>query len=728
MGSRVSGIICPCRRAHARRVRPNARSTVCGTVPEPTWGWLGVDAQNQCEGASHHPKVRLALGRQRLPQAGDCETNPSSTTPERSGLATTVRTHVDIAIPPPHRDSRRSSGTCRCTPRSRKANKDLLGAVARGATGGCPVPPGVPLPPGHLSHRRDRPSLPGAKRHPRPAATPPHSPDIIRAGRSGPKPHCVPPRLLGVYHVRGVDAISSDRTVGLAGAAVAAVTGDGVGQASRLALPAVAAEAAGAGDVFIADDASVSVDWHTPPRARKPQRRVLLHGELAGGDLMKDVFALYDPPAPPGMTDSPERRAAGRAQVVEADDPTLPTEVVIIERTGNDGNTFDQLPFALTPGPPISTTALRESIESSAAAVAAELPRLPHSAVLDVLLRRTPRTHSGNPLPRSADTVADITAATLDLDSSYLAVHGPPGTGKTHTAARVINRLITEHGWRVGIVAQSHATVENLLGGVIDAGLDPQRVAKKPYDDAAKPWRRIDSDGYAAFIADTPGCVIGGTAWDFANAGRVPPGSLDLLVIDEAGQFCLANTIAVAPAAADLMLLGDPQQLPQVSQGTHPEPVDTSALDWLVDGKRTLPGERGYFLDRSYRMHPAVCAAVSALSYEGRLRSHDCTAARHLAGSQPGVYILPVAHHGNSTESPEEADAITAEITRLPVPRGPTSAAPGRWPPPTCWCSPPTTPRWRWCVTGWMPPGSSGSESGPSTSSRARRRRSCSFR
>jgi uncharacterized protein len=159
--------------------------------------------------------------------------------------------------------------------------------------------------------------------------------------------------------------------------------------------------------------------------------------------------------------------------------------------------------------------------------------------------------------------------------------------------------------------------------------------------------------------------VIGGTAWDFANAGRVPPGSLDLLAIDEAGQFCLANTIAVAPAAANLLLLGDPQQLPQVSQGTHPEPVDTSALDWLVDGKRTLPIERGYFLDRSYRMHPAVCAAVSALSYEGRLHSDECAAERHLSGYRPGVHVLSVAHQGNSTESPEEADAISAEITRL---------------------------------------------------------------
>lgn len=421
-------------------------------------------------------------------------------------------------------------------------------------------------------------------------------------------------------------------------------------------------------DVFVAQDASVSVDWHTPPRARKPQRRIELRGELARGDLKSDVFALYTPPAPPGMTDSPDRRAAGRATVVEADDPAVPTTVVVVERVGGDGKPFHQLPFALTPGPPIPTTALRESIQATATAVGDGLPRLPDTAIVDILLRRAPRTRSGAALPRGADSsniTADITAALLDLDSSYLSVHGPPGTGKTHTAARVIQHLVTQHRWRVGVVAQSHATVENLLDCVIDAGLDPQRIAKKRYDHQAPRWQEIDGGAYAAFLADTPGCVIGGTAWDFANANRIPPGSLDLLVIDEAGQFCLANTIAVAPAAANLLLLGDPQQLPQVSQGTHPEPVDTSALDWLVDGRRTLPDERGYFLDLSYRMHPAVCAAVSALSYEGRLRSHECTTARRLDGYRPGVQLLSVEHQGNSTESPEEADAIAAEIRRL---------------------------------------------------------------
>ncbi|WP_096289639.1 TM0106 family RecB-like putative nuclease [Mycobacterium ahvazicum] len=421
-------------------------------------------------------------------------------------------------------------------------------------------------------------------------------------------------------------------------------------------------------DVFVADAApgsvSVSVDWHTPSKARKPQRRVRMRGELARGDLVRDVFALYEAPAPPSMTDNPDRRAAGRATVVEADDPAVPTEVVILERIGSDGNAFHQLPFALTPGPPLPTTALRESIESTAIAVAAGLPQLPRTAMIDVLLRAAPRTKSA--LPRSGDTIADITTAALDLESSYLAVHGPPGTGKTYTAAAVITRLVTEHGWRVGVVAQSHATVENLLDAVIDAGLEPGRVAKKKYDHHAPRWQEIDGSEYPAFISAHAGCVIGGTAWDFANANRVPPRSLDLLVIDEAGQFCLANTIAVAPAARNLLLLGDPQQLPQVSQGTHPEPVDTSALDWLVDGQRTLPDERGYFLDLSYRMHPAVCAAVSELSYEGRLHSvTERTAARRLDGCAPGVRVLSIRHQGNSIESREEAEAIVDEIGRL---------------------------------------------------------------
>ncbi|WP_083407795.1 TM0106 family RecB-like putative nuclease [Mycolicibacterium rutilum] len=418
-------------------------------------------------------------------------------------------------------------------------------------------------------------------------------------------------------------------------------------------------------DVFLAETATVVTDWHLPSkRARKQQRWVKLTGALESGGLHDEVFALYHPPSPTGMADNTDRRGAGNAEVLEVDDANTPTEVLICERETKDG-TFDELPFALTPRSIVPTKKLREAIDAAAADVAAALPDLPRTAVVDLLLRRPPRTRSGAPIPHTADVAADITAALLDLESSYVAVHGPPGTGKTYTAARIIAALVNDHRWRVGVVAQSHAVVENLFRDLIKADVDPARIAKKNCPDDVG-CQTIDKDEYAAFIAAHPGCVIGGTAWDFANDTRVESGSLDLLVIEEAGQFCLANTIAVARAAKNLMLLGDPQQLPQVSQGHHPEPVDASALGWLVGDHHTLPEPLGYFLDRSFRMHPAVCAPVSRLAYEGRLLSAEGRpAARRLHGHEPGVRTLAIPHDGNSTASPEEAAAIVAATASL---------------------------------------------------------------
>jgi len=424
--------------------------------------------------------------------------------------------------------------------------------------------------------------------------------------------------------------------------------------------------------VFMIEHAEVEEDWRDPRgRERKPRRRLRLHGALLSGDLDgKTMSAIYAPPAPATLEHHSNGRACNTVTIDHVDDPTEPTEIVVTETSGGtDGQTHQQLPFALTPAGPVGTGGLRQAIDAVATEIAAGLPHLPATGYIDILTCRPPRTRSAQPLPRSGDDIADITAALRDLDHSYLAVHGPPGCGKTYTAARVIAALVNSHRWRVGVVAQSHSVVENLLDEVVAARVPPPRVGKKVTKSArARPreWQPIKETHYPAFIAEGGGCVIGGTAWDFANPGRVPPGSLELLVIEEAGQFCLANTIAVASAARNLLLLGDPQQLPQVSQGTHAEPVEESALGWLVDGAPTLDPSLGYFLARSWRMHPAVCGPVSRLSYGGRLTSvKEITAARRLDGREPGVHEILVAHNGNSTDSAEEAERIVTEITAL---------------------------------------------------------------
>jgi len=420
--------------------------------------------------------------------------------------------------------------------------------------------------------------------------------------------------------------------------------------------------------VFIVEHAEVEEGWRDPQgRERKPRRRLRLRGALESGTLgVGSVTAVYAEPAPASLAHHPNGRACNSVDIDHIDDPIEPTEVVITEKAvGEDGATHDALPFALTPAQPISTDALKTALNAVAGEVRAGLPQVPGAGYIDILTRRPPRLRSGGPLPRTGDDRADITAAVLDLDRSYLAVHGPPGCGKTHNAAGVIAELVNRNGWRVGVVAQSHSVVENLLDKVVAAGVDPQRVGKKVKKSRARAWQPLKEKQYPDFIAADGGCVIGGTCWDFARPDRVPPGSLDLLVIEEAGQFCLANTIAVAPAARNLLLLGDPQQLPQVSQGTHYEPVDQSALGWLVDGAPTLDLSLGYFLARSWRMHPAVCDPVSRYSYGAKLLSEHTARDRRVAGLEPGVREILVEHHGNSTDSVEEARRIVAEIGAL---------------------------------------------------------------
>ncbi|MGW0044638.1 TM0106 family RecB-like putative nuclease [Rhodococcus sp. NPDC003348] len=431
-------------------------------------------------------------------------------------------------------------------------------------------------------------------------------------------------------------------------------------------------------DVFVAESATVTEDWHkSSPRQRKLRRRVRLVGAWGSGSTTRvggKPFALYDAATGIGSSDAAARGTVD-VTVVEIDAETgldgKRRDVVVVEEL-QGSEPHDSVPMALAPGRPVPTQRIEAAIAEQAASTAAALPTLPGTAAVDILRRIPPRTRSGAPLP-----VADpdhrapaIVAALLDLDDSYLAVQGPPGTGKTHTGAGVVAELVTRHGWRIGVVAQSHSVVENMLDAVVRSGVPGERVAKKPGSGltADPQWSKLDPSGFPAFLAEHEGdgCVIGGTAWDFAHADRVPPGSLDLLVVDEAGQFALANTVAVGISARNLLLLGDPQQLPQVSQGIHPEPVDTSALGWLADGAGALPPELGYFLDVTWRMHPKVCASVSDLSYDGRLHAKESvTTGRNLAGVAPGVGALLVNHVGRSTSSEEEAAAITAAAVAL---------------------------------------------------------------
>ena len=409
---------------------------------------------------------------------------------------------------------------------------------------------------------------------------------------------------------------------------------------------------------------TVRRDWSVGEGRRVMSRDVEVRGEVSPGTTLgvgSQPFALYEVPAP-FDTEVPSRAVHVPHTVTVSevlDDGYLVTESAV------QGQTWDELPLALTPAAPPRVVSLQGAIDEWADSVHGAAPDFPADAATDILRRVPPRTVSGRALPDAGDDTIDaIVRGILDLDRSYLAVQGPPGTGKTYTGSRVIARLVNDHGFKIGVVAQSHAIIETLLARVVADGVSPSQVAKAPKDpEADPPYTVIPKNGMAAFLGEhaDEGAVVGGTAWDFSNTQRVDRAGLDLLVIDEAGQFSLASTIAVAAGAKRLLLLGDPQQLPQVSQGAHPEPVDTSALGWVMDGDPVVRTEYGYFLSHSWRMHPFVAAPVSKLAYAGQLASAPGTERRALDGIEPGLHVVPLRHRGNATQSPEEA----AEVVRL---------------------------------------------------------------
>lgn len=422
-------------------------------------------------------------------------------------------------------------------------------------------------------------------------------------------------------------------------------------------------------DVFLVASAETAVDWAMADRARTPSRTLALTGEWAPGSRgsAREAFAVYENPAPfdDPRTPSGYRLAVPVADLATEDDGT----VVLTERCPTIQRPWPDFPVALTPGAPPRTPNLKSAIEAVGSSLSVRGPG--RSAIADILWRRPARAEGGLEPPADADHVAAaVTASLARLDHSYVAVQGPPGTGKTYLAASVIRDLVRDRGWRVGVVAQSHKVVENVLRTLVSPsiGLDPALVGKAAPDDADysnEYFTTIPANGHGDFAhsRDATGYVIGGSAWDFTNQKRVRPGQLDLLVIDEAGQFSLAATIAVSVAARNLLLLGDPQQLPQVSQGTHPAPVDQSALGYLAGDHAVLPDEFGYFLELSRRMTPEVAEPVSALAYDGELHSHPVTGGRRLADVAPGVHPVPVDHEGNATSSIEEAEHVVRLVS-----------------------------------------------------------------
>jgi predicted RecB family nuclease len=310
-------------------------------------------------------------------------------------------------------------------------------------------------------------------------------------------------------------------------------------------------------------------------------------------------------------------------------------------------------PTALLPGEPYKTKAQEDALERIGRSLLAR--DLTYPAVESVLRR--------DPFTRDIQTtdLTEMANLVLALDGRHLLIQGPPGTGKTWTSGRLIARLVAE-GKRVGVASTSHKAIHKLLAAIEDAGIDVQGVKKSTAGNPESVYvgtQITSDDGREACVAAP---LSGGTAWLYAHADF--DASLDYLFIDEAGQVSLADALAMGTAARNIILVGDPQQLAQVLQGSHPDGIEESALQYLLGAHATIPADRGFFLETTYRLHPDVGGYISDEFYEGRLRS-DPSCANRTTPLGTGLRFCPVEHDGCRQESRAEADRVADEVARI---------------------------------------------------------------
>jgi uncharacterized protein len=400
--------------------------------------------------------------------------------------------------------------------------------------------------------------------------------------------------------------------------------------------------------------AYLEVDRSTPP---EPRKRSLVHTL---------IFPIQDHKLRLGETvqDPATGRSAG--EIVEIDDTRGAVGRLRLLRGPKFGSR--PLPHAVVAGGPIEDRTQRAAVLRLAESIRAGDGRYP--ALRAILARERPSIRGLAPGGTIQTTnLEEMKELALGLDASYLFLQGPPGTGKTWTGARIVVHLLA-HGRRVGIAAQSHKAIHNLLAeiekvaratGVRFKGLK-KSSAGNPESEYDSELIRSDSDNARFETAGPDVQLLAGTAWLFSRPGL--DGRLDDLIIDEAGQVSLADALAMGTAARNLILLGDPLQLAQVSQGVHPPGAGASVLEHLLGEAPTIPVDRGVFLERSFRMHPGVSAFISEIVYAGRLHSDD-SAARRTTSFGTGIRFAPVDHDGNRSSSDEEVAQVATMIAAM---------------------------------------------------------------
>ena len=284
--------------------------------------------------------------------------------------------------------------------------------------------------------------------------------------------------------------------------------------------------------------------------------------------------------------------------------------------------------------------------------------------------------HKGPLILWEETLIEEASTHALNLNHSILCIQGPPGSGKTYTAAHIILKLI-QRGKKVGVTSNSHKAILNALKMIFEQNKkDISIICQKVYKKEDKEDEKAFMENHPVELVESKNVseranLVGGTTFFFSREDQ--ENNYDYLFVDEASQVSLANIVAAARSARNIILLGDQNQLEQPIQGSHPGESGQSALTYYTEGQTTVSEDRGIFLPISYRMHPKVCHFISENFYNDRLSPDTGNANQKiifppsLKQSLPdsGICFIPVDHLGNRNASKEEAEIISDLYKKL---------------------------------------------------------------
>ena len=300
-----------------------------------------------------------------------------------------------------------------------------------------------------------------------------------------------------------------------------------------------------------------------------------------------------------------------------------------------------------------------------------------YKATYEILKKNYPKIKNikeGETIIKEGDFLKESFKTVESMQNSYLYFQGPPGVGKTHTAAYIIIELIKKSK-KIGITANSHKVIFNLLNKIEELAKD--NFSFEGYHKCGStPDKRFDgkfiknisdSKKMDMLFEDMDANLFSGTAWCFSRPACEE--KLDYIFVDEAGQLTTADIVAISLSAKNVVIIGDQMQLSSPISAVHPGESGKSLPEYLLEDQDTISSNKGIFIDKSRRLHPKLCKFTSENFYDGRLKNLDITEKRKITFSkkenllpETGILMVDAKHKEVCRQKSEEEGKIVKDF------------------------------------------------------------------